>query len=119
MRFAVLLHEPPAGASGRHHDLFLELDEALLSFKVEPAIPFDEESFVAWRQADHRKRYLDYEGPISGDRGRVTRVDSGPMRGAARPDRSFEVELDGALMRGAYRFELLEDERWRVTRLAR
>ena len=44
--------------------------------------------FVAVRMADHRHRYLDYEGPVGGDRGVVARVaiggvvvfDEGPDR---------------------------------------
>lgn len=30
--------------------------------------------FVTVRMADHRYRYLDYEGPVSGDRGKVDRL---------------------------------------------
>ena len=31
----------------------------------------------AIRLPDHRKHYLDYEGEVSGDRGTVSRIDSG------------------------------------------
>jgi hypothetical protein len=40
---------------------------------------------VAEPTADHRLLYLDYEGPVSGGRGTVTRVDAG----------SFTWETDG------------------------
>ena len=34
---------------------------------------------AARRIGDHRKAYLDYEGPVSGGRGDVTRVDRGTV----------------------------------------
>jgi hypothetical protein len=39
---------------------------------------------------DHRLAYLDYEGPVSGGRGSVSRWDGG----------TYEVSEDGALMSG-------------------
>lgn len=71
-RFSVLAHDHPAP----HWDLFLEAGDALRSWRllaplaagvVVPAKP----------TGDHRLLYLDYEGPVSGDRGSVTRVDGG------------------------------------------
>ena len=50
--------------------------------------------------ADHRLIYLEYEGEISGQRGRVRRVDRGTYRALIwTPDR-VHVELEGAQLVG-------------------
>ncbi len=62
----------------------LERDGVLLTWSL-AALPAawsgdsgaEDEPVVATRIADHRIAYLEYEGPISGDRGVVTRVDQG------------------------------------------
>lgn len=57
---------------------------------------------VSWPRAlaDHRLIYLDYEGEVSGQRGRVRRVDSGTYRAIVwRPDRVV-VELAGSQLVG-------------------
>ncbi|MFT5422297.1 MAG: hypothetical protein ACI89L_000054 [Phycisphaerales bacterium] len=69
----------------------------------------DCQGFQAERIADHRAVYLDYEGPVSGGRGRVTRLASGTAgefsTGDGGRDGSedgpFEVELEGARYRSA------------------
>ena len=76
MRFAILHH---TGIPSPHFDLLIETgpDALLLTFRLEhwpitaPA-PAD-----ITRQADHRRVYLEYEGPISGNRGEVRRIASG------------------------------------------
>ena len=63
---------------GEHWDVMLETDTILMTWSVSPQLPIGS-SFVypAMRLPDHRKRYLDYEGKISGSRGTVTRIDAG------------------------------------------
>lgn len=74
-RFVILHH---TGHGGEHWDLMLEYGDVLLAWQLfsdptaSPVFPLR-----ARRIGDHRKRYLDYEGSISGDRGHVTRVDQG------------------------------------------
>ncbi len=43
--------------------------------------------------AGHRAAYLDYQGPVSGDRGEVRRLVSGRYRMIANSEDRFEVEL--------------------------
>lgn len=84
-RFVVLRHvvrEAGAGeAEEAHVDLMVEdlagedgagEGGALVTFQLEAAPPAR-----GRRSFDHRPRYLDYEGPISGGRGRVERLDAG------------------------------------------
>lgn len=79
-RFVILLHEcSPGDEGGNHWDLMLEppsrsggtvkLATWALFSEPQPGAPIS-----AQRLPDHRELYLDYEGPISGNRGRVARV---------------------------------------------
>jgi hypothetical protein len=71
-RFVVLEHD----WGGLHWDLMLERGEALRTWAIDaPIVPGVE--LPARALADHRRLYLDYEGPISGARGRVRRVEQG------------------------------------------
>ena len=67
-----------------HYDWLLAIDDAgpLLTFRVDrPAADWlDAGRLKLIPLGPHRRCYLDYEGPISGDRGSVTRADSGTHR---------------------------------------
>lgn len=54
----------------------LEHQHSLMTWALNSA-PEPNSSQTVQRLADHRITYLDYEGPISGDRGHVTRWDAG------------------------------------------
>lgn len=62
-----------------HWDLMLESEGVLWTWAL-PEMPTANTSLDCERLADHRIAYLDYEGPISGDRGDVRRVMSGEFR---------------------------------------
>jgi len=74
-RFVILYHQSPAG---EHWDVMLETDSALTTWSIPPQC-LSGASFVcpAIRLPDHRKHYLDYEGEVSGNRGTVSRIESG------------------------------------------
>ncbi len=76
-RFAILHHQE---LTGEHWDLMLEHGDVLLTWQLDadPVSP-DVLPIRARRIADHRKTYLTYGGPISDDRGSVTRVDGGSV----------------------------------------
>lgn len=105
-RFSVLKHTLPDD-QGWHYDVFFEMDEALFSLKLDQA---PSPNFIATRQFDHRKKYLDYEGPISGNRGSVTIWDRGTMKGEVSPHQAFTVELFGAQLSGRFLVEPLENK---------
>ncbi|MAV35421.1 MAG: hypothetical protein CMJ59_08175 [Planctomycetaceae bacterium] len=76
-RFVVLHHlTPPGSPRGPHWDLMLERDGVLETWALD-APPLSETSQDAQKLDDHRVHYLDYEGPVSGDRGVVQRWDWG------------------------------------------
>src|SRR5262249_17997154 len=73
-RFSILAHDHPSP----HWDLFLESGDVLRSWRL--LAPLAAGAAVpAEPTGDHRLLYLVYEGPVSGDRGSVTRVDGGPF----------------------------------------
>lgn len=76
--YVLLRHDTPEG--GWHFDWMLQPapHAPLITFRVmhdptDPAV----HDFPAERLPDHRAAYLDYEGPVSNNRGRVTRIAAG------------------------------------------
>ena len=74
-RFVILRHDMPASAPrATHWDFMVESGEGVLrtwALEREPAAKVD---IPALALADHRLAYLEYEGPVSGDQGHVTRL---------------------------------------------
>jgi len=75
-----------------HFDLMLEKDGHLITFELQQ-LPIPGEKLVVRPLADHRLVYLDYEGPISGDRGHVTQWTSGRYTTVAETDEKWILEL--------------------------
>jgi hypothetical protein len=71
-RFAILAHDHPSP----HWDLFLEAGPVLRSWRLLQPLR-DGVAVPAEQIGDHRLMYLDYEGPVSGGRGTVKRIDAG------------------------------------------
>lgn len=93
-RFVILAHDWPQP----HFDLLLEAGSVLKSWRL-----FDEPNanvhVVAELNGDHRMAYLEYEGPVGGDRGSVTRWDSGSYEGdIGRP--TWQVHWSGERVQG-------------------
>lgn len=106
-RFVILEHDHPH----LHWDLMLEAGEVLRSWRLESA-PRPGQPIRAEAIGDHRRAYLDYEGPVSGNRGQVKRWDAGSFTWRRDDASCVEIVLDGARCRG--RAELVHDsEGWR------
>lgn len=88
-RFVVLFHEFPIGHNRANHwDLMLEQGGRLLTWAL-PEMPAIGKSIAARRLPDHRLEYLNYEGPVSGDRGEVSRLIAGTY--AWQPGAELEI----------------------------
>lgn len=87
----MLRHELPNGAS--HIDWMIATDAAgqgpLMTFRLAARVDELQAGQVlnAERLPDHRSAYLEYQGEISGGRGRVKRVAQGRARVVAREDK--------------------------------
>lgn len=115
-RYVVLYHETPVGAARDNHwDLMLETGRALRTWALS-CEPRDNVAIDAEQLADHRVEYLDYEGPISGDRGSVTRWDAGTFEIVSETDIELVLELCGQRLMGRamLRHEVYNESRWVV-----
>jgi hypothetical protein len=95
-RFVVLRHESPHGV---HFDFMLEAGDVLKTWALpQPPQPGVEMECMAL--ADHRLAYLDYEGPLSGDRGTVTRWDYGEYTVERQTAMQWVLDMAGDKIRG-------------------
>lgn len=102
-RFVLLEHR----WNGVHHDLMFERDGALRTWAIEEALEGAKE-VAARALPDHRIAYLEYEGPISGERGEVRRVDEGEYEEIAWGERRVVVRVAGQRWRGVLELEAQE-----------
>jgi len=76
-RYVILYHEvPPGRERASHWDLMLEQNGTLRTWALSER-PGSATVIAAEALPDHRIDYLDYEGPVSNDRGHVARWDAG------------------------------------------
>lgn len=94
-RFVLLEHR----WNGVHWDLMLETGGSLRTWAIDAPIETGVE-LPARALPDHRSIYLDYEGPISGDRGTVRRVDSGSYEAIDWREDLVRVRLEGRQLVG-------------------
>jgi DNA polymerase Ligase (LigD) len=96
-RFVILEHDHPE----LHWDFMLEVGSVLKTWRLAKAPEFKEEAITAQPLGDHRLFYLDYEGPVSGARGKVTRWDAGTYEPlATEAGQEFHVLLEGNRVQG-------------------
>ena len=101
-KFVILRHEFSASNERSDHwDLMLEDDNALLTWSLE-SLPNAQSAVVGTILPEHRKVYLSYEGPISEDRGTVSRWDSGEFSWISRQS-VLAVRLRGKRLCGELR----------------
>jgi hypothetical protein len=95
-RFVILRHDSPRGL---HWDFMLERAGVLCTWAL-CAEPGTANVIAADELADHRLPYLDYQGPVSGDRGTVARWDQGEYETLAWGEGVVRVTLRGEKLRG-------------------
>ena len=108
-RFVVLHHEtPPHAQRASHFDLMIESGDALWTWAL-PQWPAQGEWLAVEPLPDHRLAYLEYEGPVSGDRGYVTRRDCGTCKVMHHDAERTVVRVAGEQLRGTIQIETLPD----------
>jgi hypothetical protein len=113
-RYVILHHEtPPAASRPPHWDLLLEAAATLRTWALsEP--PEADRGVTAESLADHRPAYLDYEGPVAGGRGTVTRWDAGTFDWIVQGADRVLVAVAGQRLRGWLRLTRSADESWEL-----
>ena len=108
--FVLLRHET---SDGVHWDLMLEAGASLTTWQLaeDPTRGTegrraDSGGIRARRLPDHRRAYLEYEGPVSGDRGHVTRVERGTCLLVGDGPQSYVVKLSGERLTGVFEFKV-------------
>ncbi len=115
-RFVLLRHELPAGASEPSHwDLMLEDGGVLLTWRLMELPTAGGAAVAAQKLPDHRLAYLEYEGPVSGGRGEVRRVDAGEFAWVLRETGRSLIEAAGDLLRGRVALERIGGDTWGLT----
>ncbi len=95
-RFVILEHRT---AHGVHWDFMLEWGEVLRTWSLAQR-PSPGCRVAATALPDHRMLFLDYEGPISRDRGTVTRWDRGTFMLLSESEGEVVVDLSGRRLAG-------------------
>ena len=111
-RFVVLRHVDRLGV---HFDLMIDVGDGLATWKMSaPPEAANKVGIICRRIGDHRRAYLEYEGPISGDRGEVSRHDCGSCFCHEKTDDAWIVEFRGRLLMGWYKLERCrpDDQDW-------
>lgn len=113
-RFVILRHDtPPDYQRPVHWDLMLETDAALATWAL-PREPVAGVTMIADVLGDHRIEFLDYEGPLSGNRGEVTRWDHGTFESLPATDDCRVVCLSGSRFVGQVSMRVLSDGQGKV-----
>lgn len=89
-RFAVLVHDFPV----LHWDFLLENGSGCRTWRL-LSEPGETSTIAAQPLPDHRLLYLEYEGPVSRDRGTVAAFDRGTFEWISNGPERLEVVLKG------------------------
>ncbi len=108
-RFVVLEHDHPV----LHWDLMLEADAVLQTWRLAQPPALATSAIAATALPDHRVIYLDYEGPVSGERGTVQRWDVGEY--TEEPESQADARrywFQGTRVRGRVRLDQCTGADW-------
>lgn len=106
-RYVILDHDWPEP----HYDLLLETTDHLSAWRVH-GLPWGQEPVPAVPNFPHRKLYLHYEGELTGDRGRVARVDAGQFTYLIDTADVYVLELEGTKLHGRAELRRLGQDQW-------
>ena len=101
LRFVILRHDMPPGSDRPDHwDLLLPTGELLKTWELLKP-PDDPEPQTVAQLADHRPFYLDFEGELSGGRGRVEQWDAGMCVLSEVTETRIDAAIKGKRLVGA------------------
>lgn len=109
-RYVILEHDYPI----LHWDLMLEAADVLRTWRL-TAPPTPGIMITATAAFDHRRLYLDYEGPVSENRGRVVRWDHGTFIWQETEEDYLAVDLHGVRLRGPVVLKRVKADEWALT----
>lgn len=99
-RFVILHHQlPPESPRRSHYDLLLDTGELLSTWAMDTP-PNAHAPVQAQKLPDHRRAYLDYEGPVSGNRGMVSRYEAGTYDTVSEDEDRLVISIAGQHLHG-------------------
>lgn len=107
LRFVFLEHDYPT----LHWDILLQQGNRLLGWRGDNHGHFLNGGHVV-QTSDHRLIYLDYEGPLTGQRGKVQRVDGGRLIWRHCGEDEFIAEVQGERWHGVLELKKLDAKDW-------
>ncbi len=114
-RFVILRHQPgPRSTRDLHWDLMFECGDTLRTF-ASLSEPHFGTPLAVQAIADHRLEYLNYEGPVSAERGQVSRWDLGEFDVLSESPTRWVIDARGQRWQGPVEFQSTGDQRWMVT----
>jgi len=121
-RFVLLRHKcPPQSEKPSHWDFMLEWGAVMRTWELRelPRAWADllgesssSESVNFVPLPDHRLAYLEYEGPLTGDRGSVERCEHGTYEILRESPEQVTVHLEGKFLSGSIRLRRATEEVW-------
>lgn len=112
-RFVILIHDHPFP----HWDFLLENGATCRTWRLRNDPALLSAGILAEALPDHRLMYLEYEGPVSGERGTVIRWDSGTFQWRRNETETCEVDITGKIWRGVVHLHQLQGTAWNVSRI--
>lgn len=115
LRYVILWHD---GIDEPHFDIMVETyPGSMLTTWRSPRWPIDRAT-LATRLKDHRREFLDFEGELTGRRGRVTRVAAGTCTVEIGEAGAWIVQVLSGASPQKIRLKSLTPERWEITEVA-
>lgn len=122
VRFVILHHQPdprehsPSATNQfpEHWDFMVEQAETLATWQLQSNPTTNPTATInAKRIADHRRAYLEYEGPISQNRGQVQRIESGTCAVLESSTSRWILDLQGQHLNGKHELNRVAHLLWR------
>ncbi len=111
--FVILKHTLPDETV--HWDLMLQQGEVLQTWQLRvPPQQWADAPVIAQNIFDHRLKYLDYEGPLSDNRGSITRHDRGRYEITSQTPGSLACTLHGQAVQGSLTLLRLYADQWEL-----
>ena len=115
-RYVILHHRMPVEMTrSSHWDLMLSTGTSLRTWALAQP-PRAKDRITAEQLVDHRLEYLDYEGPVSGNRGDVNKWDAGTYEICQEDDLQIVTQLEGCRLSGQLTLsrDNIESRHWTI-----
>ena len=116
--FVIQTHQ---GCGALHYDFMLRNGDVLVTWRIDqPAADLEiGDSMDALQIPSHRLAYLQYEGPLSGGRGRVSIADAGLYELISQTADRWVIRLSGKSVNGPFEIKRTsqQSDHWTLIRL--